>query len=281
MKTIFKILILSATYLSLIYGNGGPPPPPPLVNAEVSGPPHQAPLFLSDTNTVTIYAQFSYFTPSSMDATVNVEGTRSAFTSNQNNNLSWNISDAAFNVGIDIKALNWLAFFATLKFDSRESAITATGTDFGIGFIINPDKNFRARLDFGLTYLSMGVVMRFLESTGIDTFYTVVTDNEKGLDPFLSLTMNTAFEDWVINPFFHSSYCRQTFFNTTRFSINTRSEEIYSSFDLYTLTPGITYKLNKNMLLIVGGNYFIPSDLGNKSSSAIYSAFAQINFLLE
>ena len=276
MKTIFKILALSAIHLSLIYGNGGPPPPLPFISADVSGPPHRAPLFLTDTNRVTIFAQFSVFTPSSVDGTVKVEGTRSVFTSNtNNNNLEWKISNAAFNVGINIKAWKRVAVFATLKIDSRESGITATGSDFGIGILISPDKDFRARLDLGFTYLSTDVVTRLQSGSGTDTLHSVVTKNNKVLDPFLSLTMNTAFEDWLINPFFQASFYRQTLFHITS---NTR--DVYSTVNLFTLTPGITYRLNKNMLLIIGGNYFIPSDLGNRSSQAIFSAFAQINFLL-
>ncbi len=276
MKTIFKILALSVIHLSLIYGNGGPPPPLPFINADISGPPHQAPLFLADTNMATIFAQFSVFTPSSVDGKIKVEGTRSVFTSIKNNkNLEWKIPNVTFNVGIDIKVWKRLSIFATLKFDNRESGITATGSDFGIGILISPDKDFRVRLDLGFIYLSTDVVTRLQSGSGTDTLHRVVTKNNKVLDPFLSLTMNTAFEDWLINPFFQVSFYRQTLFNITS---NTR--DVYSTVNLFTLTPGITYRLNKNMLLIIGGNYFIPSDLDNRSSQAIFSAFAQVNFLL-
>ena len=276
MKTIFKILALSAIQLSLIYGNGGSPPPLPFISADVSGPPHLAPLFLADSNKVTIFAQFSLFTPSSVDGTVSVEGTRSVFSSNQNNkNLDWKISNAAFNVGINIQVWKLLAVFTTLKIDSRESSISATGSDFGIGFLISPAEDFRARLDLGYTYQSMDVEARLQSRGGTDTLY-VRENDDKVLDPFLSLTMNTAIEDWFINPFFQASFYRQTLFN-----IASNTRDVYSTVNLITLTPGITYRLNKNMLVIIGGNYIIPSHLENRSSQAIYSAFAQVNFLLE
>lgn len=143
--------------------------------------------------------------------------------------------------------------------------------------MISPDKNFQTRLDLGLTYLSMDMdaTLSRLDSNN-DTTYFKVTNNEKGLDPFVSLTMNTKFENWIINPFFRVSYCKQTLFNITA-----ASYEYSSNTNFFTLTPGITYRASNNILIILGGDYIIQSDIENPSSKAIYSGFLQANFLLE
>jgi len=276
MKAVYRLLAAILLQFSLTYGSGGPPPPLPFESAEITGPPHLAPLFLADTNSVTIFTQFSFFTPSSVDGYIDVEGTRNVFTSHQNiKNLDWNLSNAAFHIGIDIKTWGTTSLFASIKFDSRENGITTTGSDFGIGFLFNPAGDFRSRLDFGLSYTSTDMKVRLRSITNNDTTYRVRTENDKGLDPFISLTMNTAFKEWIINPFFQVSYCSQTLF-----SISNGVEDTYSDIALFTLTPGITYRLNKNIMMIIGGKYIIPSNLEHSSSQSIFSGFAQVNFLL-
>jgi len=276
MKTISKLLAAVLLQISLTYGSGGPPPPLPFESAEITGPLHLAPLFISDTNNVTIFTQFSLFTTSSVDGYVDVEGTRNTFSSNQNRkNLVWNLSNAAFNLGIDIKFGKTFTLFTSIKFDNRENGITTTGSDFGFGLLFSPADNVRARWDFGLSYTSTDIKVNLLSITNNDTTYDVNTANDKGLDPFISLTMNTANNDWLINPFFQVSYCSQTLF-----SINNGAEDTYSDIALYTLTPGITYRLNENMMIIIGGRYIIPSNLENRLSPGVLSGFAQVNFLL-
>jgi len=276
MKAVYRLLAAILLQFSLTYGYGGPPPPLPFESAEITGPPHLAPLFLADTNSVTIFTQFSFFTPSSVDGYIDVEGTRNVFTSHQNiKNLDWNLSNAVFHIGIDIKTWGTTSLFASIKFDSRENGITITGSDFGFGLLFSPADDFHARWDFGLSYTSTDMKVRLRSITNNDTTYRVRTENDKGLDPFISLTMNTAFKEWIINPFFQASYCSQTLFSITRYS-----SEIYSDIALFTLTPGITYRLNKNMMMIIGGKYIIPSNLEHSSSQSIFSGFAQVNFLL-
>jgi hypothetical protein len=275
LRNYLKILAFIVVNCNLIYGNGGPPPPPPFVSTEVSGPLHQTPLFLADTNSVTIFAQFSVLSPSSIEGLASIEGTYDVNSSLYGQkNLNWEISSTALSFGINIRTWKTLALFATLNFGERDGGMLATGSDFGIGLLMGPDKNFRARIDLGLTYLSMDMKTKLLSSASPDTIYTIVTNNQKGLDPLVSLTLQTAFEDWLINPFFQASYCRQTPFNISGYS-----RDIYSTIILFTFTPGITFRLDRNILIIAGGKYFIPSDLENRSSNALYSGFLQANFL--
>ena len=91
MKTVIKILTLCTLHFSLAFGNGGGPPPPPLfVNSKITGSPHQAPLFLADTNNVTIFTQLSFYTPSSIDGKIEVDGTSIVSAADDNyKNLNW------------------------------------------------------------------------------------------------------------------------------------------------------------------------------------------------
>lgn len=272
MKTTIKILSLCVIFISLIYGNGGPPPPLPFLSSEVTGLPHQAPLFFADTNTVTISSQLSFFTPSSIDGDIKVEGTYKASVGNQSDkDLRWNIPATAFNLGMSFNTGKSWAFFMVAKIEDSENGIAANA-DLGASILISSDKDVRARLDLGLSSLSMDMKTRLGDN---DTSYSVITNNDKGWDPFISLTLNTAFDDWVINPFLQASYCFQTLFN-----IEWSSEvEIYSNINVLALTPGVTYRINKNILLVAGASYFIPSQTEDKSSPGIFSGFLQANFL--
>jgi hypothetical protein len=69
------------------------------------------------------------------------------------------------------------------------------------------------------------------------------------------------------------SYCYQTLFNIDWSS----EDEVYSNIHVYALTPGLICKINKNVLLIVGGSYFIPQI--EEKSSGIFSGFVQANFM--
>ena len=274
MKTIIKILTLSTLYFSVTYGNGGPPPPV-FVNSEINGPPHQAPLFLADTNSVTIFTQLSFYTPSSIDGNIDVDGTNTVSVTDQDTkNLNWKLPVASFNAGISVKTWKPLEIFAALKVDSRENGISFTGYDFGLSLLICRDKDIRARLDLGYSYVSLDMETTLLRQS--DSSYYKVTNNDKDPGPFASLTMSTAFEDWAINPFLQASYCIFPLFSYNW----TSDRDISSSITTFTLTPGITYRISNNIIIILGGNYVMPSDIENLSSEAIYSGFLQANFLL-
>ena len=275
MKVVIKILTLYTLHLSLIFGMGGGPPQPPLfVNSNITGPPHQAPLFLTDTSRATIFTQLSFYTPSSIDGKISVEGTSTVSITNQDTkNLNWNLSAAVFKAGISVKTWKPLEIFVTLAADSRGNEVSFTGSDFGLSLLICRDQDIRARLDLGYSYVSLD-----METTGLrlsDSSYYKVTNNDKGLGPFVSLTMSTASSDWTIHPFLQATYCQFPLFSFDW----TSDRSISSSITNFTLTPGINYRISNNILIILGVSYIIPSDIENLSSKA-YSGFLQANFLL-
>lgn len=276
MKILIKTFSIFLIYISTILGSGGPPPPLPFVSSNISGVPHQAPLFLKDTNNVTIFTQLSFFTTSKVDAFTNVEGTRLYNSNQEDKNLYWDLSTVAFNAGCDVKLWEWSALFGMLQLESQKSRIELSGYDFGIGLVTSAEDNIRVRLDLGLAYHQMEMKTIFASNFSDTSSVSEVKDNSPGLNPFISMTVNTAFKDWVINPFFRVCYS-----NETLFDVFDSYRDIYSSIEIYTVTPGITYRLSKSVMMVVGGNYFIPSELNNRSSKAIFSGFAQFNFLLE
>lgn len=278
MKITFKILTLLILCYSITFGMGKqpPPPPPPFVSASATGPPHQAPLFLVDTSSVTIYSQVSFYAPASIEGKINAEGTRTVSIKGQNkNNFNWDISRASINTGLSVKIWETQEVFTTLKIDSRENGISFAGSDFGLSFLMNPKEDFRLRLDLGLSYVSMDVETYLLKEDDYTGDTTISSSgNSKGLGPFASLTMQAAFDDWTIHPFFQASYCRLPVF-----SIDGYNKEIYYSLNSFTLTPGITYRIGENILLMMGGSYSVISQIENSSSPGIFSGFAQANFL--
>lgn len=279
MKTIIKVLTLCILQFSLTYGYGGQPPPPPqFVSLDIEGPPHQPPLLLIDTNRVTMFAKLSFYSPSTVDGNIAVEGTSSIKSSTTDGkNLDWEIPVVAFNGGVSLKLGESQEFFTSFKIDSRKDKISFSGLDFGLSFLINREKDLRTRLDLGLSYLSMDMntTLLHIDSYYGDTTYISETSNDKGLNPFASLTIQASFDNWIINPFMQVSYCSYTLFNIDRYS-----KQIYFTTTAFTLAPGITYRLSDNILLVAGGSIFIPSRIEDLSPPGIYSGFVQANFLL-
>lgn len=276
MTTITKILTLYTLQISLTFGMaGGAPQPPLFVHSNINGPPQQAPLFLTDTSDVTIFAQLSFYTPSSVDGTIDVDGTATIFDSNENTqNLNWKLPAALYKIGTSIKTWEILEIFAALSAYSRENGVSLMGSDFGLSLLICQHQNIRARIDCGFSYSSLDVEITELWQS--DSSYQIVTNSDESLGPFVSLTMSSAFKDWILNPFLQISYCQFPLFSYDW----TSDRSISSTITTLTFTPGITYRIHENILLILGGSYVIPSEIENLSSEAIYSGFLQANFLL-
>ena len=279
MKKITSKLALLLINFSLMYGMGNqpPPPPPPFISTDVSGSPYQAPLFLIDTNSVTMFAQLSFYSPATVDGNIKVEGTSTIRSSTTDvKNLNWDIPVAAFNGGVSFKLGESQELFTAFKIDNRKNKMSFSGLDLGVSFLINRDKDVRARLDFGLSYISldMNTKLLYVDPYYGDTTYTSATSNDKGLNPFVSLTIQTSFANWIINPFLQASYCPYTLFR-----IDAYSEKVYFTTAAFNLAPGIIYRLNESILLVAGGSIFIPSEIEDLSSPGIYSGFVQANFL--
>lgn len=275
MKIAIKILALYTLQIYLTFGMaGGAPQPPLFVHSNITGPPQQAPLFLTDTSRITIFAQLAFYKPSSVDGTIKVDGTSTLFNSNENiQNLNWKLPAALFKIGTSIKTWEILEIFTALSAYSKESGVSFMGSEFGLGFLIWQHQDIRARFDFGFSYASLDMETSLLWQN--DTSFKIVTNSNESLAPFVSLTMSSSFEDWIVNPFLQVYYYQFPLFSYDW----TTDRNINSTITTLTFTPGITYRIRENILLILGGSYIIPSDIENVSSKAIYTGFLQANFL--
>ncbi|MCH7722179.1 MAG: hypothetical protein IIC76_02410 [Bacteroidetes bacterium] len=277
MKIIKKIIIFLALFFSTVFGFGGrPPPPPPFISGRAEGNLHIPPLFLSesDTNKVTILAGLSYFTASSIDGNIKVEGTNTIQTGK--NNLHWNIPQTNLNLGIDLKAWRNFSFFTEFRISQIKNEIAVSGFNFGLGMFVNIKGNYNVRFDLGLNYESMNFDSFWQEN---DSTLQNRSIDDGYVNPFISLTINTSFKEWIINPFVQFSYSNQTLFSKKM--VGFKPDEVYSDIELFIITPGITYRMNKTILIIIGAAaYQIPSGIENLSNETTLSAFVQINFLL-
>lgn len=278
MKTFTKIIALFILQISLLYANGGQPPPPPLfVRTEITGPPLQVPLFFADTNSVTFLTQVSFYIPSSLEGKISVEGTRAVGTSGQDaKNLEWKLPSAAFNGGIALKIWKSFELFFMLKLDNRENKLSFSGSDIGMSFLVSSTNNLRIRLDFGLSHSELDAETLLMDPYIYyeDTTYVTKKSTNKGISPFASLTMQYAAKEWIVNPYVQFSYCRFPLFD-----IADSRGEIWSVINIFSVTPGITYRLSDVVMLSAGGSYFIPSEMENRSSQGIFSGCVQANFL--
>ena len=278
MKIINNIIIFLTLFFSTVFGNGGSPPPLFFVNGTAEGQLIMPPLFLSesDTNKVTLLARLSYFNTSSIDGDIKVDGTRTIYT--ENNNLNWNIPQISFNFGVDLKPWHNVSVFTEFRIAQLNNKVALSGFNFGLGMFASIEENYNVRLDVGLNYESMNfdsfwqVNDSTLQNSSIDDEY---------VNPFISLTFNTSFKEWIINPFVQVSYSSQTLFSKTVSATIGATKDLNSDIEIFIITPGITYRINKIMLIIIGGAaHFIPTGIENLSNESTLSAFAQINFLL-
>ena len=112
--------------------------------------------------------------------------------------------------------------------------------DLGCSYLFSSVRDVRARLDLGLSSLSTDTKTTFISYVNNeDTSHTIKTENDKLWYTFISLTLNTAFDHWIINPYLQLSYCPQTLFNIQWSS----EDEVYSTIDVFAITPGLFYRI--------------------------------------
>lgn len=259
MKTFCIImLVLIAVFSSVNAMSSAPPPPPPFKSAEITGPLHRAPLFLADTISYTLIVNISSSTPKSIYGNIAVDGT--TVEEPYSRNLAWEISNTVLNAGFDARFWRSVSLFGNLTISDEE----ISGGDFGIGLTVSSLTKFRVRLDLGLFKQNMNAEAYGYEKGG-----------QFDYSPFISIVLNTAFENSSLEPFLQTSYSRQFLFDFRGYS-----RDVSGTISLFTFTPGINYRLFNNFSLMAGANIFIPSALKSRSTALIIAGFAQCNLLL-
>jgi hypothetical protein len=282
MNKIYKIFPIVFINLTLIYGMGiqpSPPPPPEFVSLNATSTPYQAPLFLADTNGVTLNVKFSFYSPTNAEGKISVDGTSTVPTpENNSKNFTWNIPQRSIGAGMSFKVWNLQELFCDFNFRISDNSFNISNLDFGTGFLINAAGDVRARLDFGFSYIPTKITNEFVSYDLYygDTTYMSSKTNDKNMNFFAAATIQTAFESWPVNPFVQVSYCPYTFFTI----VDTYSRDVYFTSTAYTISPGITYRLSNKILLVAGGSMFIMSDIQDLSPPHLFSGYLQANFSL-
>jgi len=280
MNKIYKTVGILLFNSVVVFGMGGtPPPPPPFISLDATGTPYRPPLFLVDTNSVTLNVQFSFYSPSYSDGKISYDGTSTLpISETEDKNFTWTIPQFSTGVGFSFKIWKSQELFGALDFSVDDNNFSISNLEFGLGFLINRAGNVRARFDLGLSYISTDVTNKYLYNDWYysDTPYMSSSTNNKKMNFFAAATIQTAFDNWPVNPFVQVSYCPYTFFTI----VDTYNKDVYFTSREYSITPGLTYKLSNKILLVAGGSIFLMPDINNMSPPSLFSGFMQVNFLL-
>ncbi len=291
-------------------------------NVEVSSPIHQASIHVTDSTKhgVTISTKFSVATTSNIsgkidghtkvndsgffqiDTTVNDDGSltfRETPEVNNNDykgkNLFWNITKVMASIDIDVPISYQAAFFGGVNFTSQNNSTYVGGT---VGFgLFEAGKNYGYRLDGGVYWQTIFFDAQTIVSKEVSQPYS--TDNYllffhdrrnlTHIDPFFSITYNTAYDNWPINFIVNAGYFRQTLIDFQPvskidspypFTIRTLKEDTRGSFstNFIHLMPGVFFDFGKSGRLVMGVNFYFNSDSADLSRSAIILPYIQADF---
>jgi hypothetical protein len=264
-----------------------------LLRADVDGPASQIPIHLTKSLTkdnINLSVGVSGNTKQHIEGNVS-RRSRNIYTDSlyAGKNLGWDVSKFSFNVDADFKLGKNVALFG--GFNISESSNNAlVGGNLGLGFVGGDSLN-AIRFDAGLIYQRMSVNGYYYTEAeflpfNFDFNFIAFVDKEEGyINPFFSLTYNSAHKDWLINPFLQLGYVSQDLFNINaggEGGLLLVNEDIVlkSTISILSLSPGINLALGENQNLLVGVRYFYlmtDDDLDNKN---MFIPFAQVNFRL-
>ncbi len=264
-----------------------------LLRADVDGPASQIPIHLTKSLTkdnINLSLGVSGNTKQHIEGNVS-RRSRNIYTDSlyAGKNLGWDVSKSTFNVDADFKLGKNVALFS--GFNISESSNNAlVGGNLGLGFVGGDSLN-AIRFDAGLIYQRMSVNGYYYTEAeflpfNFDFNFIAFVDKEEGyINPFFSLTYNSAHKDWLINPFLQLGYVSQDLFNINaggEGGLLLVNEDIVlkSTISILSLSPGINLALGENQNLLVGVRYFYlmtDDDLDNKN---MFIPFAQVNFRL-
>jgi len=256
-----------------------------LRQAEVTGPIVAPPIHLTDsteTPSFTVSPKFTFNTKNKF--TGDVEQRTSYYTRDTafiplENSLLWDIATISAGIDMDFALSNKFAITFGANYSSH-SNYSNWGGNIGIGFL--GYKNETAfRFDAGvqinaMQYDAYTVVHTRVTSYsgGVEEYISFYHDigNSTQIDPYFSLTYNTAYKNWPLNIFINAGYSIQRLLNfeprTTYLAFGT-----YTSNDLrgsstagfLNFTPGVYFSFGESNRILLGSRFFIETliDKGN------------------
>jgi hypothetical protein len=274
MKNIIYIIIVSIIYCSPLLGYGGPPPPPPFYNAETNNAVFQPPINLGEKSQTTLFVHFAYTAVPDISGRINLEGTGTEPAGLVNGrNFEWSIPKVNFRVGIFPSLSKNTSLLLSLNGNAAGGNLKVNGLNIGLSFNITRSSNHYARLGFGLDFRN-------------NCFYWVQSPYAPAKecrnfesDPYILLAYNTAFKDWIFNPFMEISYCKQTLMDDDEYSRPDYDQEVYFNMNVWTFTPGLSYRWGSNKLISFGAMLYHYDGI-ESSRKFILMPFIQMGLLL-
>jgi len=303
-----------------------------LQEIELSGPINQSPIHISDsseTPSITFSPRFSYSVQNSVegkieghtlvngngvfeiDTVFNPNGTINHYEEVQGanryqykgNNLQWNIPSVTAGIDIDLKLSRNFALFGGVNYTNNNNK-SLWGGNFGLGVYGASKKGMAFRLDAGAHVQSISYDAYTIESVEITgpsatdeyvIFYHDV-DESTNLNPFIILTINSCYPDWIFNFFVNAGYSCQTladfepkepdenyydeldpFYSYREIVYDLRGE---STIGFFHLTPGLIFNFGEYTRLLVGTRFYFITELNEASSSLFILPMMQVDFSL-
>lgn len=238
MKTLIIVLLAGSFNHQEIFGYGGPPPPPPFYYAETFRSIYQHPVNTTFDGESALFAQLTYTTVTEIEGKIDLEGTSTDVNGTiDGKNFKWELPESGLRLGFAPALSRDVSLLLMLMIDNPRGFALGTGCDF----TISRTENHNTRLGFGAYFYKKEFFWTF-SSDG-----SGISDVGWEFDPYIHLTYSSSFDDWIVNPFIRLSYSRQTFMDVKEYSTN-----VSSSINVYTLTPGLSYKPGGNVVISLG-----------------------------
>ena len=256
MKTITNLILAVAFITTNLFPSAGPPPPPPLYKAKYKGVVYQSPLITGE-NTTALFARISYVPVTKLDGKIDLEGTNTNPQGTVNGkNFEWQIPKTIFNIGLAAPVTDGTFLLFNLGFH-KMGTLKVSGFEFAFGGMLVNDQNNKLRLTLGLNIHQTD----FQWYTYSDSTYS--SNSSLDYDPTISLTYNSDFKNWIVNPFFQFSYTKQTLFDNTDDQF---SSDVYKNVNVFNFKPGISYNINEILSTNFGVTISLVDDIQNSKN---------------
>lgn len=273
MKTIIKIILALTACYSPAFSYGGPPPPP-FYSAKTHNAVFQPPLNFSRENQSVLFAHFTYTAAPDINGRIDLQGTGTDYSGLVNGkNFEWDLPHMNFKMGVFPSVSENTSLLLSFHGDAAEGNLKLNGFDIGLTYnVISRDDHY-VRFGFGLDFHRNDFF--WVQSLNSPAKECINFD----YDPFILLLYNANRDDWLLNPFFQISFCRQTLLDDDEYSTSDYDQEVYFNMNIITFTPGLNYKWGNNKLISFGAMMYYYDGIEN-SRQFLLTPFVQLNLQL-
>jgi hypothetical protein len=274
MKILLMIFITLTFYCSFLLGYGGPPPPPPFYKAKTHNAIFQPLINFSQVNQSVLFAHFTYTAAPDINGRINLLGTETNYSGLVNGkNFEWNLPHVNFKMGVFPSLSENTSLLLSFQGDAVDGSLKLNGFDIGLSYNVSRSEEHYVRLGFGLNFHQNDFCwVQSLNSPAKEC-------SNFDYDPFVLFSYNANLDEWLFNPFLEISYCKQTLLDDDEYSTNEYDQEVYFNMNIFTLTPGLSYKWGNNKLISFGAMFYYYDGIEN-SRRFLFTPFVQMSLLL-